>query len=169
MATRAKALKKFAKNFLHHDLTGMSETAVLKDLLKKEFNIDAIGNSVVSVLMNAVSNDGGADNPDFQFVLSDAPYIAVGGRQYGECYFIDIPIASFTVDGVTYDSSTPEAMEAITYTLTINGKDYEYGSNQQTPFDCSEILDNTVVSVTLVGHYQGIDSAPFQFEGYIYG
>ena len=169
MATQAKALKKFAKNVLHHDLTGMSETAVLKDLLKQEFNIDAIGNSVVSVLMNAAGNDGGADNPDFQFVLSDAPYIAVGGRQYGECYFMDIPIASFTVDGVTYDSSTPEAMEAITYTLTINGKDYEYDSNQRTPFDCSEILNNTVVSVTLVGHYQGVDSAPFQFEGYIYG
>lgn len=82
---------------------------------------------------------------------------------------MDIPIASFTVDGVTYDSSTPEAMEAITYTLTINGKDYEYDSNQRTPFECSEILNNTVVSVTLVGHYQGVDSAPFQFEGYIYG
>lgn len=59
MATRAKALKKFAKNVLHHDLTGMSETAVLKDLLKQEFNIDAVGNSVVSVLMNAAGNDGG--------------------------------------------------------------------------------------------------------------
>lgn len=56
MATRAKALRMFSKNVLNLDVVGMSETAVLKDLLKKKYDIDADGNSFVSVLMNAAES-----------------------------------------------------------------------------------------------------------------
>lgn len=61
MATRAKALRMFSKNVLNLDVVGMSETAVLKDLLKKKYDIDADGNSFVSVLMSAANSDGSSN------------------------------------------------------------------------------------------------------------
>lgn len=150
MATRAKALKKFAKNVLHHDLTGMSETAVLKDLLKQEFNIDAVGNSVVSVLMNAVSNDGEEEAGRF-VVKPQEPLPPAVRRGSGENCSISVPcftpvmtfdgqplsIEDFMSGGGTF------AVEGATHVSELN-IDY-------LPVDC----DATSVTYTTTFTYQG--------------
>lgn len=144
MATRAKALKKFAKNVLHHDLTGMSETAVLKDLLKQEFNIDAVGNSVVSVLMNAVSSDGG-ETPSALVVTPKTPIdsVEIVHQPGGHC---TVPAGWYTIESVTLYG---EPVDLDTFYANLTER-YEY-SGETVNCDehgCSLVVDCDATSVT---------------------
>lgn len=57
MATRAKAIRQFAKKFFNLDVSGMSEVAALKDFFKKKYDIDANGGSVTSLLGDVIENN----------------------------------------------------------------------------------------------------------------
>ena len=121
MATRAKALRQFAKKYFNLDLVGMSETAVLKDLLKKEYNIDAVGNSVVSVLMNAAGDDGGGEAVDLVTLTPQAEpnvYITVEDV----CAIFASPaqlLASVTLGGETLEVAN--SIPSDFYTTCANG------------------------------------------------
>lgn len=166
MATRAKALRLFAKKYFNIDLAGMSQTAVLKDLLKKQYSIDAVGNSVVSVLLNAAGDGGGEGGVDFQFTLEDPATLEIANGE--RCVIDGIPIETFTFNGVTYNwDNTPSEMAEITYTLEIGGKTYEYHLADGAPADCADFVDGATVSVKAIGHFRGVNSTPLTFDAVV--
>lgn len=149
MATRAKALRQFAKKYFNLDLVGMSETAVLKDMLKKEYNIDAVGNSVVSVLMNAAGDDGGGEAGTLELTPS-----TVGTRSIS--YFPtegDLP-CSFSIfniwtyfDGLTYNGNYVDiytASEDPTFSYTVKDGIYDTESESwYIPHECGDTSIHT--------------------------